>query len=111
MNGGSFRDKSRDALFTFDAKAGEIRRVTDGDMDAHYAEYMNGKFYYWGERFAGRRGYRPGLFVIDGEKETCLIPQGEKFFSGMLKYGDGLAIMMSDREDDIRMRKRRMCIS
>ncbi len=96
MNGGSFRDKSRDALFTFDAKAGEIRRVTDGDMDVEDAEYINGKFYYWGERFADRRGYRPGLFVIDGERETCLIPQGEKYFSGMLKYDGGLAIMMSD---------------
>ena len=46
MNGGSFRDKTRDALFTFDAKTGEIRRVTDGDMDVEDAEYINGKFYY-----------------------------------------------------------------
>lgn len=97
MNGGSFREnKSRDALFTFSTRDGAVKRVTSGDMDVADAEWVDGKFYYWGERFTGRPGYRPGLFVLDGENEACLIPQGEKYYSGMLKYCGGLLMLMSD---------------
>lgn len=98
FNGGTHRNHRRTALFVFDSKEGNVKRLTPPEMDVSEAAYASGKLYFLGERYQGRPGYRPGLFSVCPENGElfCIYPQDTCYFSGLTERGNGLLLGMSE---------------
>lgn len=97
-NGGTHRSRQRTALFTFDPAAGTVLRLTPPEMDVSDPVFCGGRLYFYGERYQGRPGYRPGLFSVDpaGGELTCIYPQGQYYFSALESWQGGLLLSMSE---------------
>lgn len=98
FNGGAHRNHRRTALFVYDSKSGSVHRLTPPDMDVSEAEYCGGRLYFLGESYRGRPGYRPGFFSVcpEGGEICCIYPQNTRYFSGLMRRGDGLLLGISE---------------
>lgn len=96
-NGGTYTNKKRNALFTYDVKTAQIERITQPLFDTSAMEVFKGKVYYAGSAFTCRINLWGQLYEYDPKtKETkCLYEKGEFQFGGLLPLEDKLLILAS----------------
>lgn len=97
-NGKGFRSNLRDALFLYDSRTRQLRRLSQPDMKVWDVAYVNGVFYFMGEEFQELTPYRKGAYRLDpatGET-VCLLDPYTQYLHGLYGFRDGLLLMIAD---------------
>ncbi len=97
-NGGTYTLNKRTALFIYDPKTSEVKRVTEPTMAVAQVAVQGGKLFYIGEAWTGAQCNMPGLYSYDLKKGKTeeIFAAGTKFFKGIYAYKDGLFVLMSE---------------
>ncbi|MBQ4637926.1 MAG: S9 family peptidase [Clostridia bacterium] len=104
FNGAGFVSGKRSVLYTFNKKSGELKQLTNTDMDAGAFDYKDGKLLYSASLKNGevvRMNY-PGLFLLDletMEKKTLIQPRTRRF--GSAKFLNSNTVFLTSTEGEI----------